>query len=394
MSESLYYAMGDCLPNAFMAVNSVKTMITKMNSKHYGWSLSYIASRLLATDPRDYIHGLLALTRLPIQPDYERSLGQTYQEYVSTWLKCESNLKKLEDIQELFFLKWAGRGFYQDREDLPSWAPRYDSKSVEYFTPISPPHNAGFGPDRGAFISDRLLCVNGIRVAPVVVLSGPLTDPPGLMTAVRTFVNRHPAHTPSGIPRLQAIYRMITGDTCYDSNESVEDQIRQAFVFVVLTRTALKAEAGTRASHLLSLGLGGDFEGDDSGTARFREIFTETFFPNDDIDSHVLDGCRGGKWETPYVLQLMNRLFNNVFRLWKFAEIAGQLGSHLALVPRYAAVKDIVCILRGTGWPVLLRREADEWVFVGRCFVLGVMNGEALGLLKSGRAEMEQFRIK
>jgi hypothetical protein len=50
----------------------------------------------------------------------------------------------------------------------------------------------------------------------------------------------------------------------------------------------------------------------------------------------------------------------HISNLWRFAEITRQLGSHLALVPRYTAARDVICVMRGSRYPVLLQPNKEE----------------------------------
>jgi hypothetical protein len=59
---------------------------------------------------------------------------------------------------------------------------------MESFTEVGLAQDAGFGRDRGAFISHGLPYADGFWVAPAVIFSEPITDWPNLLTAVRSFV--------------------------------------------------------------------------------------------------------------------------------------------------------------------------------------------------------------
>lgn len=55
----------------------------------------------------------------------------------------------------------------------------------------------------------------------------------------------------------------------------------------------------------------------------------------------------------------------------------------LALVPEHAEVDDIICVLLGCSVPVVLRRVQDHYVFIGECFVAGIMQGELVADLET-----------
>jgi hypothetical protein len=44
---------------------------------------------------------------------------------------------------------------------------------------------------------------------------------------------------------------------------------------------------------------------------------------------------------------------------------------------------DSVTALYGSKWPVILRRQGDEWQFLGAAYIDGIMNGEGMEKYKS-----------
>jgi hypothetical protein len=57
---------------------------------------------------------------------------------------------------------------------------------------------------------------------------------------------------------------------------------------------------------------------------------------------------------------------------------------YVGLAPMRTRENDIVCVLYGCSVPVVLREEGDEYVFIGECFVHGLMDGEAVAMQKEG----------
>jgi len=79
----------------------------------------------------------------------------------------------------------------------------------------------------------------------------------------------------------------------------------------------------------------------------------------------------------------------NLSGRWRlFATTANYMG----LAPRYAMAGDQVCILHQCAVPVLLRKVADHYVFVGRCFVPGLKLGEARSLFGE-QSNLERFEL-
>jgi hypothetical protein len=55
---------------------------------------------------------------------------------------------------------------------------------------------------------------------------------------------------------------------------------------------------------------------------------------------------------------------------------------------------DVVCVLAGHDYPVVLRRKDSHFVLIGVCSVIGLMDGEAMELVRAGVAEGEVLEIR
>ena len=67
---------------------------------------------------------------------------------------------------------------------------------------------------------------------------------------------------------------------------------------------------------------------------------------------------------------------------------------NLGVGPRNSTVGDVAAVIEQCGYPVILRKVGDHYVFVGACFVLELMNGEAAEFLKDGRSKIERLEIR
>lgn len=72
-----------------------------------------------------------------------------------------------------------------------------------------------------------------------------------------------------------------------------------------------------------------------------------------------------------------------------FRTAAGYLGT----APLHANEEDLVCGLRGSTRPVLLRREGSHFIHIGLAFVLGFMDGEVDKCVAEGSLRMQEFDI-
>ncbi|RSL83850.1 hypothetical protein CEP51_004256 [Fusarium floridanum] len=98
------------------------------------WWLSLLSADFTATDPRDHIYGTLAITRLPIVPDYTKTVSDVYMDYAARWIKAhcffrDNPLPELEANPEkyspLAFLSFAGAHGSIPSVDIPSWVPNF-----------------------------------------------------------------------------------------------------------------------------------------------------------------------------------------------------------------------------------------------------------------------------
>ena len=58
-------------------------------------------------------------------------------------------------------------------------------------------------------------------------------------------------------------------------------------------------------------------------------------------------------------------------------------GDYLGIAPQGCMEQDRVCLLKGSRYPVILRKEGDCYIHVGACIIPGLMDGEAIGLARS-----------
>ncbi|TVY42358.1 Heterokaryon incompatibility protein 6,OR allele [Lachnellula occidentalis] len=65
----------------------------------------------------------------------------------------------------------------------------------------------------------------------------------------------------------------------------------------------------------------------------------------------------------------------------------------VGLCPWNAAVGDVICVLLGCRFPVILRPVKGKYHLVGEAYVDGFMNGEAMALLEQGKYKLEDFEI-
>lgn len=65
----------------------------------------------------------------------------------------------------------------------------------------------------------------------------------------------------------------------------------------------------------------------------------------------------------------------------------------VGLAPWDASLEDLVCVLPGCRFPVVLRKQERHYILVGEAFVDGYMHGKAMDELKAGKFRLEDFEI-
>jgi hypothetical protein len=66
---------------------------------------------------------------------------------------------------------------------------------------------------------------------------------------------------------------------------------------------------------------------------------------------------------------------------------------YCGLVPDHTEEGDMICVLFGCDVPVVLRQKADHYIFIGKCYVRGLVYGEAIEALERGNTNAERFEI-
>ena len=62
--------------------------------------------------------------------------------------------------------------------------------------------------------------------------------------------------------------------------------------------------------------------------------------------------------------------------------------------PLWTQPGDRVVVLKDSALPVVLQEEEGHWVYVGTCFILDLMSGEAAGRVRSSKSLIERVQIR
>ena len=134
-----------------------------------------------ATDPKDYVYGILGLTNLKIDPDYDLTVAQVYSDYARAWIcKCQRlDLLTVAQVYSDYARAWICKCQRLDlltyasttstfanirTKDVPSWVPDWRSLP-EGFLASLPDQQSASGSSTAKEVSADLttLSVRGVR---------------------------------------------------------------------------------------------------------------------------------------------------------------------------------------------------------------------------------------
>ncbi|KAI1175127.1 hypothetical protein F4777DRAFT_551458 [Nemania sp. FL0916] len=354
------------------------------------WVMSLIGGQLLATNPKDHIYGLLALTKINIVPDYgeDKSISDVYCDYVQGFINFFNSSQPSDQLRAtekpLYFLNYGGIGVYENVLRLPSWAPNFPEESQKHLE-----GNIMEGvADSGLFDSSSQvpavirsqLVVSAVELDTISRIQfTPHKDTwidKSFLIYIKDFVRRNPTYI-TGIPSLRAILHSITFNTTLEADDDLVE-----FEYGVLD-TLLSTDMENRAENLEALGLG--FE--DSFNPRFsscilpgsttweRRWWKYLWEPDEDISEFHST-----------IIQTMDV----VQKRFRFCETGD---GHVGLAPLGARPGDVICVLNGSGIPALIRSENGRQVFVGLCIIMGIMNGEAKTLVTARGLQIRTLKL-
>ncbi|KAF4964990.1 hypothetical protein FSARC_7168 [Fusarium sarcochroum] len=326
-----------------------------------GFLRIYFRSRLEATNELDHIYGLLALTQMPIIPDYTKSIPEVYveftKEFVATWRRLQRK-SELGDLLQvvgcLDFLRTHAVGVRR-LHGLPSWAPVFSFAKWKTFLNIQGWEEHGpcvyqtvpeLWNHLPATVAVTSLWAKGIKVQ---TIKESYHEPVSqdfmfnrLIYCVKDFLQTHEGIYINGKPILEVLCctLLLKKDCEYD--------IKRLFYFLILTGQVVAPSARVLA------GILQQFHRHDSTLSEWQ--------------------LAGGEQEG-------RRLFTTE-------------DGYIGLVRADVLPGDVVCILTGCTLPAILRPENDHYLFVGCCFMIGLLDSEVADLVASGQAKIQFIEIK
>ena len=322
-----------------------------------------------ATDPRDKVFALLGLVaalgdgEVPFKADYNLS---KYQVYVKVVESCALNIGKPNGSgvanSPLNIICAAQPG--PKRRECPSWAPEWDSKwrtpPLQFFAVYHGYYASGTGHQSVALdIKDRILHVTGFLVSAIEhrgEILKPIAEKAGKMGNFN-FIDEMKAASRFDV--LFSWWRLSLRNSKSDIDE--KSTLEAFWRTVSCNRTAMfdlpTEELGATAERLMHHGSG-------------RKLLS-SITDNDPVAPLLRTMVTGAKQRRYCIAR----------------------DGHSLMAPPFARVGDKVCVLVGCDFPVVLRKIKDHYVFIGECYVHGIMNGEAMEAVASGTYTLERFSI-
>ena len=121
------------------------------------------------------------------------------------------------------------------------------------------------------------------------------------------------------------------------------------------------------------------------------DAFLKTVVAN--MSDSVNNPQRGGKAHWGIEKGFVNEEFEHVLRYTHYRRLAYSTNGYMALVSHQAKEGDLLYALFGGSVLYVLRPEGERFIFVGECYVHGLMDGEAMQFLETGQAVNEIVTI-
>ncbi|KAK3311799.1 hypothetical protein B0H66DRAFT_621392 [Apodospora peruviana] len=393
-------------------LDSIRTRRTE-DHPYAGWYLSTLGARLEATDP-EIMYSACLNSRISIlspttpmtsrPPTYITNMPFSWLDAYNSRPVPSPN-PTLPD--HLFFLSFEGVGLFPEA-DHSSWIPNYPGCSGIGDLPSEWVMATPAAADRGlssrcGSSSPEIPSITGTTPTVFCLPISPVMRrehvPGGVSNKTvayfRDFVSRNRTYAPTaGTSGFQALFRVLFQD--HDILNPARFEFRALYLWWDITGDSeepvslwISSNFGHRSRFLVLVKrlLGG-------ARVEFEDIWHESLMADGTgVVSSRLTGdfeekFKNGQYEMPN--ERDRRRLSAMEAGWRFMETENGL---LGLSPKWTNPGDIVCVTKGSSYPVILRRSGNSWVHVGVCWVLGLMNGEAAESLGDERETLERFEI-
>ncbi|KAH8653956.1 heterokaryon incompatibility protein-domain-containing protein [Tricladium varicosporioides] len=373
-----------------------------------------------ATDPRDRVFALLGLPtdlsshELSFEADYHKSTIEVYRDL------ARFSILNLQSLDVLSYVCHADSSL---ASDSPSWCPRWD-RNAFWGRPLSQLGSKACAGKRAILRerdqSQHTLSIQGVEVTSVEWVSQ-LGNESVLDLSLHSAIHncwekvsqKLPGHY-NGKPLIQSFVSTLTAGITVDPQNLTHTPVKNEhlFDFVAYFSGSLVRILGNPDilsnhkscprhnlnSAILALELArhlGEEPKPIEVPAKLQGIFKvvlRTIHPRNEAAAAeaflvLMSLLAGGGVSNRFLTALhWGGIGTENFFLTK----SGLMG----IGPRAMETGDIVAVLYGGQTPYILRPvAADHFLFVGACYVEGIMSGEAINMVEGGKLEAESFTL-
>lgn len=321
-----------------------------------------------ATDPRDKIYACISLAK-PVSGfdiDYVSPFQQTYTAFVAAYIKQSNSLS---------ILKEAGlHTSTRDSDDrLPSWVPdwRYGRNSPRLRAALN---HASLDTKPLFSVSSDKLAAKGILCDEIATLE------PNQGKVIANWLKlavsgQSETYVPMSIPQLQAYFRTLFVDWNPRTNARLDPKDKSFFSPALEFCGIIATDDNTAKllpDYIVSFAA-------ESGRMLAQAIFI-CMLQQDDPDVENAYWAWEAEAEVPnFRLKKDLKPASLLFKLGALAKHRCflMIGSgYMGLAPAGTNKGDLICILLGCCVPVVLRYFEGDYLLIGECFVMGLMDGE------------------
>ncbi|MCJ1389269.1 hypothetical protein MMC18_002125 [Xylographa bjoerkii] len=336
----------------------------------------FLIRKLDATDPRDKIYAALGLVKgnSAITPDYSLRVGEVYQSFARQYIEEHKTLDLLEEC-----------GLSAD--DIVSWAPNYSRKIYGH---ILQKHS---GRDRNIRLYNasqgkpaQFKCSDNSMT---LTLVGCCSD---LITVVGTkwkFLN--------STDMLDSMYNkqnLPSGRSPSQINATLGPALAQwKELMVTYGRGREPGKQDLSYENLIQIRYP---HADDDLKSAFDKTLCADIKWVPDADPMKL--ARHARLSTgeDVAFEPINWQTGELKKEFKFAMkervFFTTRGGYIGLAPEAAKESDVVCVVLGGEVPYIVRpRENGHYLYVGECYVHGLMDGQALRGYEEGDLKMQEI---
>lgn len=326
-------------------------------------SLAHILIQLrqrFATERKDHIYGMLGIYKtfidavLPpeLEPDYARPLGQIYAD---TTRLCIQQTGSLAVLASVFHNHTDSPSASFPDQDLPTWVPTYHQTWTSEQDPADLNNNFCAHGSTDAEIS------SGLGTGTILTVSGHIVSTVRCLSAICSFIGL----PPHALRAFIAVARDMF--TC------AQDETEHQLAETMIGGSDWQQLRPSRSDCI------GAFDALESFLKHDR-------WPPDPDDLTPYTDLHT-RTATSYLQALDHACANR--RL--FTTDDGRCG----LGPRSMIVTDVVAVLAGCPWPVILRpmHVVNHFTFCGVAYVYGIMDGEVVRDLESQGRSLAKLRL-